>query len=504
MTTLYTNARIHGVEATAMAVEGGRITWLGADFCGAVVNTIDLNGAFVAPAFVDAHVHATSAGLLRTGLDLTGAESLSDVLDAVRDRAVNTDVLLWGHGWDETRWPENRPPTRAELDAAAGNTPVYLSRIDVHSALASTALVELATGARTAPGWSADGPLARDAHHHVRRAARESITPAQRAEAQLAFLRHAASMGIACVHECGGPDISGADDFAELLSRSGDLPRVVGYWGEFGDLPRGARGLAGDLFVDGAFGSRTAALSEPYTDAPHTSGARYLTAERIADHVVACTEAGHQAGFHVIGDAAVAEVVAGFQHAEKVVGESALAGARHRLEHLEMVTSEQAAELARLGVTASVQPLFDAHWGGQDGMYAQRLGDRAAALNPFATLAAEGVTLALGSDAPVTPVDPWATVRAAVEHRTPGSGLDRDTAFAAHTAGGWAAAGETGGVLVAGAPATFAVWDARVDELTEGRRGRHRDLVSHDLPLLGEAPRCLRTVLDGNTIYEVP
>lgn len=479
MTTLYTNARIHGGTATAMVVEGGRITWLGRDFTRRSLRseqTIDLDGAYVTPAFVDAHVHATSAGLLRTGLDLTGAESVSDVLDAVRDRA-NTDVLLWGHGWDETRWPENRPPTRAELDAAAGNTPVYLSRIDVHSALASTALVELAPAARTAPGWSDSGPLARDAHHHVRRAALESVTPAQREAAQLAFLRHAASMGIACVHECAGPDISGADDFAELLSRSGDLPQVVGYWGAMGDPPPGAHGLAGDLFVDGAFGSRTAALREPYTDAPHTSGALYLTAQRIADHVAACTEAGRQAGFHVIGDAAVTEVVAGFRLAEKVVGEQALVAARHRLEHLEMVTAEQAGELARLGVVASVQPLFDAAWGGPDRMYAERLGpDRAAALNPFATLTAEGVTLAFGSDAPVTPVDPWATVRAAVAHRTPGSGIGRDEAFAAHTEGGWAAAGMTGGVLEAGAPATFAVWQ-------------------------GET--CLRTVRDGTTIHEV-
>lgn len=477
MTTLYVNARIHGGDATAMAVEGGRITWLGRDFPGQAANTVDLHGAFVAPAFVDAHVHATSAGLLHTGLDLRATESLSDLLDAVRDCA-NTDVLLWGHGWDETRWPEHRPPTRAELDAVAGATPVYLSRIDVHSALASTALVDLAPDARTAPGWSADGPLARDAHHHVRRAARESITPAQRADAQLAFLRHAASMGIACVHECAGPDISGRDDLADLLGRSGDLPRVVGYWGAFGDLPPGVRGLAGDLFVDGALGSRTAALHEPYTDWPNTRGARYLGAERIAEHVVACTEAGVQAGFHVIGDAAVAEVVAGFQLAEKVVGEQGLVAARHRLEHLEMVTAEQATELARLGVVASVQPLFDAAWGGPDGMYAERLGPaRGSALNPFATLAAAGMTLAFGSDAPVTPVDPWATVRAAVEHRTPGSGLDRETAFAAHTVGGWAAAGETGGVLEEGAAASFAVWQ-------------------------GET--CLRTVLDGTTIHEVP
>jgi predicted amidohydrolase YtcJ len=183
-----------------------------------------------------------------------------------------------------------------------------------------------------------------------------------------------------------------------------------------------------------------------------------------------------QAGFHVIGDAAVGAVVSGFQLAEKVLGEQALGAVRHRLEHLEMITAEQAAELARFRVVASVQPGFDAAWGGRHGMYARRLGpDRAVELNPFAMLAAAGLTLAFGSDAPVTPVDPWAAVRAAVDHRTPGSGLTFDDAFAAHTAGGWVAAGETGGVLGVGEPATFAVW---------------RDET------------CLRTVLAGNVIFE--
>ena len=475
MRTLFTGARIHGTTATALTVEDGVLTWLGdASAAPQAGPTVELGGAHLAPAFVDAHVHATSAGLLRTGLDLTKAESREDVLDAVRDRA-GTDEVLWGHGWDETRWPDNRPPTRTELDAAAGTTPVYLSRIDVHSALASTALLDRVPAARTAPGWSDDGPLTRDAHHHVRRQFGDSITPEQRHAAQLSFLTHAASRGIACVHECGGPDITGAQDFADLLAIKGNLPRVIGYWGAVGDAPAGAHGKAGDLFVDGAFGSRTAALTRPYTDAPHTSGARYLDAEQIAAHLVACTEQGVQAGFHVIGDAAVAEVVAGFQLAEKVVGEQALASTRHRLEHLEMITVEQAAELARFRVVASVQPLFDATWGGPAGMYAQRLGpDRAAGLNPFAMLVAQGLTLAFGSDAPVTPVDPWATVDAAVDHRTPGSGLGRDAAFAAHTAGGWAAAGEQGGTLEVGAPATFAVWRDRT---------------------------CLRTVLDGTTIY---
>ncbi|AHH97782.1 amidohydrolase [Kutzneria viridogrisea] len=506
-------------EATAMAVTDGVVVWVGQDTPGTALygegaEVVHLDGAFVAPAFVDAHVHATSTGLLLTGVDLTGCRSVAQVLAAVREAPGAT---VWGHGWDETRWAEGRAPTRSELDEAAGGRPVYLSRIDVHSALVSTALLAAAPGARSAAGFSEDGPLSREAHHHVRRAAKESIGAAQRAAAQEGFLRHAASRGIASVHECAGPDISGLADLAELLGRTGG-PKVVGYWGELGALEAarsvGARGLAGDLFVDGALGSRTAALCAPYADEPGTSGALYLDAAAIAEHVVACTRAEVQAGFHVIGDAAVAEVVAGFELAEKVVGGPALAGCRHRLEHLEMVSAEQAAKLAAWGVAASVQPLFDAEWGGESGMYAQRLGvARGTGLNPFSRLAASGVVLALGSDAPVTTVDPWAAVRAAVHHRTDGSGVSPRAAFTAHTRGGWRAAGVDDGLtgtLVPGAPATYAVW--RAEELVVGAADSRVQRWSTDprsrvpaLPVLeaGAAlPTCLRTVLGGQIIFD--
>jgi predicted amidohydrolase YtcJ len=507
-TTVLTGGRIHAMtvpDATAMAVEDGVIVWLGTDdvasarYAGAD-EIVALDGAFVAPAFVDAHVHATSAGLVRTGLDLTACGSLVACLDAIRAQVrAQPGAFVWGHGWDETHWPERRAPTRAELARASGGAQVYLTRIDKHSALVSPALVDATPAARAADGWSADGPLTRYAHHHVRRAAMDSITPPQRRAAQQEFLRHAASLGVACVHECAGPDISSLDDLADLLAQ-GDprMPEVVGYWGERQpvEIPSGVRGLAGDLFVDGALGSRTAALREPYTDAPDTTGALYLDAEQVAEHLVDCTMAGVQAGFHVIGDAAVAAVVEGFTRAERVVGAPTLANARHRLEHLEMVNHEQAGQLARWGVVGSVQPLFDAAWGGRDRMYAHRLGpDRGSALNPFAQLAAAGVTLAFGSDVPVTPVDPWAAVQAAVHHRTEGFGLPPQAAFAAHTRGGWLAAGLAGelvGRLVPGAPATYAIWDAP-------------PLTPTGLPPLEpgtKLPVCLRTVRDGTLIYD--
>lgn len=526
-TTLLLGGRIYtpaGPDATAMAVSDGTVIWVGTDAVGRALHpdadVVDLGGALVTPAFVDAHVHATSAGLLLNGLDLTGCASLTEFLHALRDHVEeHPGTLVWGHGWDETWWPERRPPTRTEIDTAADGAAVYLSRVDAHSALVSSALVDRVPLARGAEGWSQHGPLTRVAHHHARSAARESLGPVQRREAQLSFLRHAAARGVACVHECAGPDISGADDLAELfgLAARGGVPEVVGYWGELGALRKGSelgvRGLGGDLFVDGAMGSRTAALSEPYADDPATSGVLYLDSEAVAEHLMECTLQGVQAGFHVIGDAGVAEVVEGFRRAVKTVGSAALAGMRHRLEHLEMVNAEQAAELGGYGVVASVQPSFDATWGGSDRMYVRRLGHpRGTQLNPFAELASHGVLLAFGSDAPVTAVDPWAAIRAAVHHRTDGFGISPRAAFTAHTRGGWRAAGIEDGVtgtLVPGAPATYAVWEA--GELVVSAPDKRVQRWSTDprsgvpgLPDLSPGatlPRCLRTVLRGEILY---
>ena len=520
-TTLYRRGRVRSPAdpfATALLTDGGVVAWVGQEGAADALSpdtTVDLEDAWLAPAFVDAHVHATSTGLALAGLDLTGTTSLAQALRMVADhcRRARGGVVL-GTGWDETLWPERRPPTAAELDRASFGGVVYLSRTDVHSAVASSALLAACPEARTLPGWAGDGLVKQGAHHVVRRAAQEAITPGQRRAAQLAALDRAAQLGIGCVHECGGPDISGEDDFHSLLALDHPVQRI-GYWGELGEVEKalelGALGAAGDLFVDGALGSRTACLHEEYADAEGT-GHAYLETDQVRDHVVSCTRAGVQAGFHAIGDQAVARVVRGFAAAAEVVGAAAVRAARHRVEHLEMVADPELRVLADLGVVASVQPVFDARWGGPDGMYVQRLGaERARAMNPFAAMAAAGVALALGSDSPVTALDPWGTVRAAVRHRTPGSGLSARAAFSAHTRGGWRAAGaDDAGELVPGAAATFAVWEVPGElvvqvpsEAVSGWSTDARAGVSGLPDLEAPDPRCLRTVVAGETVWEV-
>ncbi|MFI9153146.1 amidohydrolase [Streptomyces sp. NPDC053367] len=514
--------------ATAMVVEHGQVAWVGSEgaadaFADGVDEVVDLDGALVTSAFTDAHVHTTATGLALTGLDLTGATSLEAALALVREFAAARphDRVLLGHGWDAARWPGGRPPTRAELDEATGGRPLYLSRIDVHSAVVTTALLDLTPGVRGLDGLaegSTQGPLTADAHHAVRATALAAVTPAQRAEAQRAALAHAASLGIGSVHECGGPEISSEDDFTGLLRLAAEEPgpRVVGYWAEQ-DVAKarelGALGAAGDLFVDGALGSHTACLHQPYADAGHT-GTAYLDAAAVTAHVVACTEAGLQAGFHAIGDAAVTAVVEGVRAAADKVGLARVRAARHRVEHAEMLDPEAIAAFAELGLTASVQPAFDALWGGEDGMYAQRLGvERARALNPFAALLRAGVPLALGSDSPVTPLDPWGTVRAAAFHRTPEHRVSVRAAFTAHTRGGWRATGrDDAGVLVPGAPADYAVWrtgelvvqapDDRVARWSTDPRSGTPGLP--DLTPGRDLPVCLRTVVAGRTVYVRP
>ncbi|MEN3359047.1 MAG: hypothetical protein V7637_3029 [Mycobacteriales bacterium] len=506
MLTMFQGGRVYSPAgpATALLVDGETVRWVGADPASsgapATARVVDLAGALVTPAFVDAHVHSTSAGLALTGLDLSTVDSAAALLDAVAGRARQAGGgPVLGHGWDETGWPEGRPATRAELDRAASGRLVYLSRVDIHSALVSTALLDAVPGVRELAGYADSGQLTRDAHHAVRRAVWAGLTAGQRQDAQRATRRRAAELGVGSLHELAGPGISSADDLSALIEMAGTEPGpdVVPYWGEVGGVALahelGAVGAAGDVFADGSLGSRTACLSAPYADDPGNSGHAYLDAETIARHTEECTRAGLQAGFHAIGDAAVRTVVAGFAAAADAVGLPAFRAARHRIEHVELIDAPAVAELARLGVVASVQPLFDALWGGDAGMYAQRLGvARSLASNPFGSLARAGVPLAFGSDVPVTPLGGWEAVRAAVWHHVEAERIDVVTAFAAHTRGGWLAAGapDNAGTLTPGAPATFAVWNTAGDPLPD---------ITADAPL----PACLRTVVRGQTVYDV-
>jgi predicted amidohydrolase YtcJ len=537
---------------SALLVVDGAIAWVGgADEADGLADgadeVVDLGGALVTPGFVDAHAHVLDTGLVRAGVDLGAAASLAEALAAVHAAAAGPvgrrlaaeGSPLTGWGWAEDGWPEQRPPTREELDAAAGGAPVYLGRVDLHAGVVSTSFAEV-LGLRALPGWRADGLVTGDAHTAARAALRD--LPADVRDARYrGALESAARAGVVAVHEQSAPHTDTRAGLAALLALTADpaaaLPLVVGYRAELCETADDVRALAaavpglagvgGDLAADGSLGSRTAALRAPYADAPegwpHPAGRLDLPAEQVSNHVASATRAGLPAAFHVIGDRALDEVLLGFRVAAEVEGVDAVRAGGHRLEHASMLDAPALAALVLLGLTASVQPAFDDAWGGDDGAYAARLGrGRAASLHPLADLRAAGVPLAFGSDSPVTPFDPWGSVRAAVRHRTADQRLPVAAALAAHTRGGWAAAGRAGagggagagaalgavgvpgapggvapaaGDLVVGAPAHLAVW--RLPEGTAGPGGA--------LPALREGeplPECVRTVRAGVVLHD--
>ena len=525
--TLIVNAAVHcrsAPFATALLIDDGVIAWVGDD-AGARVHydladvIVDLDGRFVAPGFVDSHVHATSTGLQINGVDLTQATCAADVLSLVEQKAKQTrGGLIYGHGWDQTQWSDPRLPTRTEIDRASWGSEVYLSRIDVHSALVSSALVARAASARSMEGFDAQGPVARAAHNALREAALVRVRPNDRRAAHLATLGDAAAHGIVSVHEMSGPSIGGADDLRELLAIAVEFagPSVFGYWGQTAadggiEMARelGAIGVGGDLFVDGSLGSHTASLVQPYADQPSSRGTQYLSREEITDHLRAATLAGIPGGFHVIGDAACADVAAGIADVAAELGQGRVRSMGHRIEHAEMLREEDIAVLVNHGVTFSMQPIFDAYWGVPGGMYDQRLGtDRSHRMNRLASIMSAGGLLAINSDTPVTPMRPWSIVRAATEHCQDAESLSARAAFNAATRGGWRALGQHGvGVIEVGAPAHLAVWDAaelevRVPDATVANWSTDPRAATPGLPRLDDGdPMCLATLVDGRVIY---
>jgi predicted amidohydrolase YtcJ len=531
---LYRNGSVYTAAdpfATAMLVDGGTVAWVGSEQAASSIadssmEIIDLHGALVAPGFVDSHMHLTETGMALDSLALQDLTSARELLDAVA--AAPGDGPVLGHGWDDTTWADATLPSGEELERAAGGRPVYLSRVDVHSALVSASLAASA-GLHSLDGFDGGARVRRAAHAAARQATRRLPAEVLRRH-QGRALAEAAANGYVALAEISAPHIGGVEDLrlAASWNNNGEgvpVPEVLPYWGELASseeqargildqLGVGVRGLAGDLNIDGSIGSRTAALRSGYSDAPEESGSLYLSVEEAAAHLAACSLMGIQGGFHVIGDAGLDAALNALELAAAEVGEQRIRAAGHRFEHVEMVDAAAVATLARYSVTVSAQPAFDAAWGGPGGLYGKRLGERSRAMNPFASLYSAGVPVCFGSDSPVTPLRPWSSVRACLQHHNEDERISARAAFLGHTRAGWRAAryhNPMAGQLVPGAPASFAVWEAEelMVQVADGRVQSWSTDPRARTPLLpaldtGSEPVCLQTVRDGFELHANP
>lgn len=429
------------VEGT-LAVREGRIIYLGSDagaekLRGPETKVIDLAGRAVTPGLIDAHSHLAGLGEALAQVDLVGTKSYDEVIRRVRDAAGKVPAGTWvrGRGWDQNDWPDQRFPLHDALSAAVPGHPVWLDRVDGHAALVNASAMKILgidAAIKDPPGGRflrdeagrPTGVLVDNAMGVVGgRLPAASVDERKRLITLAA--RHCLERGLTTVTDMG---IGDADYQAySALRRADELPiraslfltddeALLSRWFERGpeidpEARLQVRGVK--LYVDGALGSRGAALVEPYSDDPGNIGLLVSSGDHLAHVSRRAGQTGFQVAIHAIGDRGGVVALDAM--------ESALGGprpqARFRLEHAQVLRLQDIDRMARLGIIASMQPTHatsDMPWAGD------RVGERRLeGAYAWRRVLSTGGRLALGSDFPVESADPRLGLYAAVTRQDP-------------------------------------------------------------------------------------
>jgi predicted amidohydrolase YtcJ len=479
MRTLYRASRVHTLASPRtgewLLVDGRHIERVGTGEPPEAGRVVELPGASILPGFVDAHVHLTGTGEHAQAPEVAQAGSAAELVDAARAALARREGPVIVHGYDESAWAERAVPSRAELDAA-GDRPLAILRVDGHLGLANSAAID-SSGIADRDGLELDetgeptGKVTRQALDALRRWFSAHLAERDVEDLQLAAASLAVSHGVTAIHEMSMPALRGIRDLEILLGHRTRLPVDVVTYVATTDIPQvmdlGMPRIGGDLPVDGSIGARTAFVTEPYEDRGGT-GARYFDDDALATFFHDGHLAGLQVGVHAIGDAAIEQVVSTWERVYQALdsrGRRHFRARRHRIEHFEMVDGPVMERAAALGLGIGVQPAFDAAWGFPGGLYEQGLGrDRAERMNPFRDLLERGLEIGVGSDTPITPLDPMRAVAALEGHHDPHQRLSRVEALRACTLGSARLAhqGSKKGTLEPGKHADFAAYDVDV------------------------------------------
>jgi hypothetical protein len=510
--------------ATAIAWRNRRILAVGDDdaikaLAQPHTRQIDLAGRLALPGLTDAHFHFYNWALGRHNLQLVGAQSLTEVLARLKERVLVTEPGRWvkGYGWNESEWPRPAIPSRQDLDAVTTEHPVILWRSDLHLAVANSLALQLAgLGANTPDPPS--GVIERDVRGQPTGVLKElaielvrqkipSPSEEEGYQALLEGLPILHKMGLTGLHDqclMGGTERDQALRAYQQLHRQGQLKLRVSANIHYTQLSHaielGLKSSFGDdclrlgfvkLFADGSMGAHTAWMLEPYQD-----GGLGMPAMPVAEIVNVIRQAeqhGWAVSIHAIGDRANRELLDIFETMSDLTSR---AGMPHRIEHVQLLHPVDIPRLARLGLTASVQPvhllddmvLVDKIWG-ERGQYAYA----------FRSLLQAGTVLAFGSDCPVADPNPWLGIHAAVNRRKPsgqpeGGWYPEQCLTVAEAVWGYTLANATAigqherlGSLVPGKLADLIVLD--------------RDIFNID-PLALAETQVLMTIFDGEIVYE--
>src|SRR5437868_10669125 len=425
--------------ADALAVRGDRLAAVGSSaevrkLAGPGARLIDVRGQLVVPGFIDAHVHFIDGGFRLSSVQLRDAKTPAEFTARIKAFASSLPKGEWitGGDWDHEQWG-GALPTRAGIDSVTPDHPVWVNRLDGHMALANAAALRAAgvthdtkdvaggTIVRDASG-EPTGVLKDNAQDLVWRVVKEP-SDALKDRALDAAMAYVASKGVTAVHNMGSWDDLAVFERAHAAGRL--RTRIyaavpLGTWERLrdtvaargrGDAWLRIGGLKG--FVDGSLGSHTAAMLEPFTDAPNDRGLFVTPPESLYAWTKGADAAGLQVIVHAIGDRAIRTQLDIFERVEK---ENGPRDRRFRIEHAQHIAPPDVPRFKALGVIASMQPYHAI----DDGRWADKVigPERAKGTYAFRSLLDAGATLAFGSDWFVAPPTPLFGIYAAATRRT--------------------------------------------------------------------------------------
>jgi len=530
-TTYYLHAHIYTNDpkmpwASAMAVRDEKIYCIGTiahvllDCGGAKVDTeaIQMHDQLVLPGFNDAHTHLGNAGHDKLALDLKGTDSIDELQQRLRAAVAQHKPGEWivGSGWDQTRWPDKRFPTKDDLDKAAPDNPVWLVHVSGHVGVANSMALkrtEILPDTKNPAGGEiqrdADGNLTgmmleASAMEYVEQKIPEP-TPDQRRQGIELVLQELASNGVTSAQ-----DNSSWDDYlvyrdlkvdkkltvriTEWLPFMAPLDELQNLRAEGGTTDPWLKTGALKLVTDGALGSRTAAMLAPYSDDPNTTGIMTIEPETLKAMSIERDRLGFQLAFHAIGDKANRAALDAFESVLRINGTR---DRRDRIEHAQVVAPEDIPRFGLLHVIASMQPSHqtnDMRWA------EERVGpERIKGAYAWNSLQKAGAILAFGTDYDVEPINPFRGLYACVTREAADGGppggwqpqekLPLDDCIRAYTTGSAYAQFEEGkkGELKVGEYADFIVLSQDITKVPP------KELLNTQV---------LQTVVGGRTVFQ--
>jgi predicted amidohydrolase YtcJ len=391
----------------AIIIKDDKVAELGSDRIREYGNIeiIDLHGSIVMPGFVDAHMHLDELGEYVNILDLRNVKSIKEMQQKLK--SVGSKDWIIGHGWDQELFEEQRWPDRFDLDLVIKDRPVFLSRVCLHAAVLNTKALELLglLNSDYSPEYlvrdnrGITGIVKEQAFEYARKNIKKDVQKYLMDGIAETLKKGVTSVGFV---SCNADTLKALEKMKKTLKlrvhvyvNAEDLDILKKFKNSKYLKINGIK-----LFIDGSLGARTAWLSDPYSDAATTGNLvidehEYFRICRKADQL------NLQIATHAIGDRAL----------DVVLDTYALLKNRHRIEHASLVRNDQLLKIKDTGATIVTQP----HFVITDFWILNRIGkDRAEQAYPFRRLMESNIPVALSTDSPVEPVDPWQTVYSAV------------------------------------------------------------------------------------------